>query len=254
MTTPAILAASLAIAAAAAAGSVRANDARCATLEPLLTARAELPVTHARLGGSAPLVIVAIGSSSTLGHGASAPQNTYPARLEAALRAARPGQSIAVLNRGIGGETAAQTVARFDRDVLAHEPHLVLWQAGANDSLRGVDLDAFAATLDRGLEWLRARRFEVVLIPPQYAPRTATAARIEAYLQRMREAGTRHGVPVFRRYAIMRALGENPAALATMLGNDGLHLNDLGYRCLAEQVAAAIAPPAPHARLPAALR
>ena len=64
-----------------------------------------------------PIKIVAIGSSSTSGAGASSPAATYPSRLEAELKARLPGLPITVLNKGIGGEEAAQMVARFDADV-----------------------------------------------------------------------------------------------------------------------------------------
>ena len=99
--------------------------------------------------------------------------------------------------------------------------------------LRGVDLDEFSAALERGVALLRERGIDVILIPPQYAPRVVAAAGSEAYLERMHAIGARHGVPIFRRYAIMRevAVGK-PDALASMLTADGLHLNDLGYRCL----------------------
>jgi hypothetical protein len=37
---------------------------------------------------------------------------------------------ITVINRGVNGETAQEMLARFDRDVFAANPDLVLWQAG----------------------------------------------------------------------------------------------------------------------------
>jgi lysophospholipase L1-like esterase len=64
----------------------------------------------------------------------------------------------------------------------------------------------------------------------------------------MHEVAARRGVPVFRRYAIMRALG--PDARDAQLAPDGLHPNDLGYRCLAEQLSAAITPPRAPADVP----
>src|SRR5215813_10673045 len=46
-----------------------------------------LPRLSVRLSGGLPIKIVAIGSSSTSGAGASVPANAYPSRLEAELRA-----------------------------------------------------------------------------------------------------------------------------------------------------------------------
>ena len=89
-----------------------------------------------RIAQGMPLKIVAIGSSSTSGAGASSPAATYPSRLEAELKAQLPGLPITVLNKGIGGEEAPQMVARFDADVIEEAPDLVLWQVGSNSVLR----------------------------------------------------------------------------------------------------------------------
>jgi acyl-CoA thioesterase-1 len=218
-------------------------DTRCATTTPLLTLANALPRMRAELAGSGRIVIVAIGSSSTQGHGASSVDRTYPAQLAAALRARYPVRTVEVLNRGIGGETARQMVARFDRDVIAHAPQLVLWQTGANDALRRVPIEEFVAALEHGIEVLRDYGADVVLLPPQYAPKLIAVPNSEAYLARLHETAARHHVPVFRRYAIMHELAlKQPDALGAMLTADGLHLNDLGYHCLATQLVDVIAP------------
>ena len=62
---------------------------------PCPTAGPAEPVVEARLDPGRPLTIVALGSSSTEGAGASGPQASYPARLEALLRAALPGRTVA---------------------------------------------------------------------------------------------------------------------------------------------------------------
>src|SRR5256885_4442525 len=90
-----------------------------------------------RITKGLPLKIVAIGSSSTYGTGASSPAASYPSRLEAELKARLPGVPVTVLNKGIGGEEANQMAARFDADVVDENPDLVLWQGGSNSVLRG---------------------------------------------------------------------------------------------------------------------
>src|SRR5258708_35757413 len=89
--------------------------------------RTRFQLTHGRS-----LKIVAIGSSSTEGAGASSPGSAHPARLEALLNARFAGVAIRVLNRGIGGEEEADMLARFDRAVIAEKPDLVLWQGAAH--------------------------------------------------------------------------------------------------------------------------
>lgn len=233
-----ILASLLLVGAARAADD---GDAQCRINERMLLMNGALPVTQTRLAQHAPLVVVAIGSSSTQGFGSSEPARSYPAQLEAELKQHHPGQSIRVLNMGVGGETAQQMLDRFERDVVAHAPHLVIWQTGANDAMRGVELEEFAATLERGLSSLKARGYDLVLMPPQYAPRVVAAPQRDAFLQRMYAIARAQRVPLFQRYEIMRELAERePEALQTLLNADGLHLNDLGYRCLARQLARAI--------------
>src|SRR5438270_12889915 len=89
-----------------------------------------------RIAQGLPIKIVAIGSSSTFGSGASTPAASYPSRLEAELKTQLPGLPVTVLNKGIGGEEAPQMVTRFDADVIDESPDLVLWQVGSNSVLR----------------------------------------------------------------------------------------------------------------------
>src|ERR1700722_3665050 len=93
-----------------------------------------------RLAAHLPVRIIAFGSSSTAGTGASSPSASYPARLEADLTAAwsAPG-SVVVLNRGVGGEDADDMALRLP-SVIAEHPDLIIWQTGSNDPLNGLPL------------------------------------------------------------------------------------------------------------------
>jgi acyl-CoA thioesterase I len=81
--------------------------------------RLDLPLTRTarRLAAHRLAMIVALGSSSTAGAGASSAEATYPSRLMAELARRLPTQSIIVLNRGISGERAVDMLARFDDSV-----------------------------------------------------------------------------------------------------------------------------------------
>ena len=69
--------------------------------------------TARRLASGEPLTIVAIGSSSTAGAGASSPDASYPSRLAVELKQRFPLQDITVLNRGVNGEETEDMMARF---------------------------------------------------------------------------------------------------------------------------------------------
>jgi hypothetical protein len=74
-----------------------------------------------------PVRIVAMGSSSTAGREDVVP---YPHWLEMYLRRDTGNARIDVLNRGKGGEEADKELARFDPDIFAEAPSLVIWQVG----------------------------------------------------------------------------------------------------------------------------
>lgn len=199
-----------------------------------------LPVTRAALREGKPLTIIAFGSSSTEGSGASTPEQSYPAQLEKLLRAALPGTVLHVLNRGIGGQDVQQMLGRLRRDVLDWAPTLVIWQAGANAVLKGVDPAEFRAALANGLAQLHAAGTDVVLMDSQRSPRILASPRaplIEAALQDL--AQDQH-LPLFSRGKLMRAWTAAGVSDESMLGPDKLHHNDRGYRCLATALADAI--------------
>ena len=158
--------------------------------------------------------IVAIGSSSTAGHGDIKP---YPERLLSFLQAQYPNAGIAMVNKGIGGQEAPVEFERFDADVIAEKPDLVIWQVGTNAIWQSPDQNppSFSETaraIRDGLVKLRDEtRADVILMDLQYVPAVLTPAKkdkaiemVEAISQLARDAG----VNVFRRFAFMKGLHE----------------------------------------------
>jgi len=206
----------------------------------------DMPLKHVaeRISVHKPLTIVAIGSSSTFGVGASSPAMSYPSRLAEELRALLPQTPLTVLNRGINGETVTEMLARFDRDVLAARPDLVFWQVGSNAVLLGKALGPTGLLIDEGLTRLKDGGFDVVLIDPQYAPKVI--ARHDEYDVELMVAlisRTSHdmGINLFQRFALMRywhlAKG---LPFSVFLSKDELHMNDWSYGCIAKLLAQAV--------------
>ena len=110
-----------------------------------------LPRTARRIAAGLPVKIVAIGSSSTWGAGASSAAASYPSRLAIELDKQFPGHDFTVLNRGVNGEEAADMLARFETSVIAEQPHLVLWQVGTNAVLRDNPLEPNISLLHAGV-------------------------------------------------------------------------------------------------------
>jgi acyl-CoA thioesterase I len=196
-----------------------------------------LPHVAQALAAGGPVVIVAFGSSSTFGTGASARDKTYPSRLAALLARRLPGANIEVLNRGIGGEAAAATLARIDSDVIAANPELVIWQVGTNDVLRDVDPASAGAVIRDGVLRMQRAGIDVVLMDVQYAPPVLQHATFREMERVIAAEGSELGVPVIRRFTMMREWAEEGRMpLSVMLGRDHLHMTDASYDCLARSI------------------
>jgi len=215
-----------------------------------------LPRTQARLQGREPLTIVAIGSSSTAGAGAKTPAGSYPSRLEALLKERFRGVAIRVVNRGVNGQEDSDMVARFERDVIAEKPDLVLWQVGANAVVRERSLAAEEVVFRDGIERLKAAGTDVILIDPQYTPIVIAKAGAEPMVDLIAARAKEQGVGVFRRFGLMKDWREKDRLpFEAFSVPDGLHMNDWGYDCFARNLAAAIvetAAPPVMASVPAA--
>ncbi len=196
----------------------------------------------ARIDQREPLTIVAVGSSSTQGVGASAPGLSYPSRLAAELKDRFPLIGIRVINRGKGGEDVLEELARLDRDVIAERPDLVIWQIGTNTVLRRDDLAADRALIERGLAQLKQSGSDVVLMDLQYAPRVIARPAYAEMEQLIANVAKSDRVGLFRRFEMMlHWQAAQPADAPKMIGPDGLHMTDRGYFCLAANLAEALA-------------
>jgi lysophospholipase L1-like esterase len=225
-----------------------------ACVAPADLVRLDIPLkrTGQRIAGSLPLTVVAIGSSSTSGAGATSPANSYPSRLAVELQARFQRASIIVHNRGVGGETAREMLARFDRDVFAVNPDLVIWQAGSNSVLRDQPLDRAGTLLRDGLIRLKAAGVDVVLMNPQYAPKVITKDDADEMVDLIDLTAKQAHVALFQRFAVMRywRLTEE-IPFSAFLSPDELHMNDWSYGCVAKLLAAAIADAATRATVTA---
>lgn len=207
-------------------------------------ARFERPLrrTARRLAAGRPIKIVAIGSSSTYGAGATKPYNAYPSRLAAELAREFVDHDFTVLNRGVNGDTAINMLARFERGVIAEHPDLVLWQVGTNSLLRGDPIQPHRSLLHGGIVRLKAIGADVVLINPQYAPRVLSRPNFEGMLTLLDQTARKEDVNLFRRFDLMRHWHKvEGMPFEAFLSPDELHLNDFSYGCIARALGGAIA-------------
>lgn len=160
--------------------------------------------------------IVAIGSSTTAGKGNITP---YPGRLLSFLQNEYPKANIAMVNKGIGGQEAPIELQRFDTDVIAEKPDLVVWQVGTNAVWQSPDqnppppsFDETTRAIRDGLVKLRDEtQADVILMDLQYVPAVLTTAKkdkVIAMVEAISELARDAGVNVFRRIAFMKGLHE----------------------------------------------
>ena len=217
-----------------AAASARADEAGCAGAGSAFDANGA-KLANLDSGADRTLDILAIGSSSTEGVGASSPANAYPAQLEDELTH-ESGMAVDVRNAGVGGELAAKTLQRLKNALKSRWAELVIWQVGTNDAIVGVDEALFRATVENGIAAARSAGVPLLLIGPQFTIKAPDEPRYERFVAIVNQIGALDHVPVLSRFAMMKRRG---AALA-MLSKDGLHMNDLGYQCIAHALAEAI--------------
>src|SRR5262249_45135989 len=146
--------------------SARADEPTYACSDNAHLGHLSAPLARMRrlIAAGRPVTIMALGSSSTAGAGASTPAASYPARLEAELRSRFPRVAITVLNRGVNGEEAADMLARFDQAAADDKPDVVLWQVGTNAVLRDNPIGPVDQLILDGPAPMNAPRAHLVII------------------------------------------------------------------------------------------
>jgi len=201
------------------------------------------PLPHSRqmLKTEHRLKIVALGSSSTLGLGATDSQAAWPARLQAVLASELPGADVRVVNRGIARQTAQQMLGRLDSDVLAEKPALVIWETGTAEAVRGTDVDEFVDALMAGVDRLDAAGIDVILMDTQYSRGTAEIINFDPYIAAIDQVAVTRGLSRFPRYAVMRYWVDNDQFhFAGETGGVARKVADQVYDCLGHLLAQTI--------------
>ena len=240
MRTAVLLGAMLAIASPAIAQA----PAGCPVSAEIVVANGGLDDSRAAVA-SGVLTILAMGSSSIEGVGASRPELGFVPLLEAGLERRLPGVQVTIVNKGIGGETARETRMRLEREIAANRPDLVIWQLGTNDILRDRPMDDIFADFRAGEAVLYAADVDVLVIDPQRLPEATTNENFKGRNSALGEMsrlialeGGRIGYAVLHRFQAMSGWTALPRG---GVGPDDLHLNDAGYACWAENTAEGLA-------------
>jgi membrane dipeptidase len=192
--------------------------------------------------GSRPLRIVAMGDSTTAGTPAfQSPIEAPPAgrgdvTSQYAYWLAQSHPEWEVLNRGVNGERSDQIAARFERDVVAAKPEVVVIIAGVNDVYQGRSVDHVTAQLDA--MYMRAAQAGIRVIAGTIIPydtatpeQNARMRAINAWIAERAASGLALSFVDTR--AAVAAPG-SPDRLADT--PDQLHPSAAGYRRMADAI------------------
>ena len=170
-------------------------------------------------------VVVFLGDSLTAGDGVAG-ELAFPALVAAELE--RRGRSIRAVNAGVSGDTSAGGLRRVDW-LLRQQPQLVVVELGANDGLRGLDLDATEGNLRAIVQACDAAGARVLLagmaLPPNYG---------EDYTARF--AGLFPKLASELGVELIPFLLDGVGGVAELNQADGIHPNAAGHARIAQTV------------------
>jgi acyl-CoA thioesterase-1 len=181
---------------------------------------------HAQIAPAGPAIkIVVLGDSLAAGLGVR-PEQSFPARLEAALKA--QGRNVTIVNQGVSGDTTAGGLDRVDW-VLGDKPDIVLIELGANDALRGTDPAVAERNLSTTIEKLKAADVTVWLAG-MVAPRNYGPEYVAAFGGLYERLSVKYQVPLYP--FILDGVAQDPVLNQA----DGLHPNVRGAQIIADRL------------------
>jgi len=176
--------------------------------------------------------ILAFGDSLTQGFGLPEDQGFVP-QLQDWLRANGAPDAV-VINAGVSGDTTAGGLARIDW-ALGDDPDAVIVELGANDMLRGLDIEEMRANLEGILAAIEARGLPMILAglpaPPNYGEDYR-----KAFKAMFRDLAKRHGAIYYNSFLAGMGEGRNMFQVMRLMQSDGLHPNADGVEAIVAHI------------------
>ena len=172
--------------------------------------------------------IVFFGNSLTAGLGVS-PEKAFPAIIQQRINEA--GYDYHVVNAGLSGETTAGGVNRVDWILKNNDVNIFVLELGANDGLRGLNIEQTKKNLQKIIEKVRSEEpgVKIVLAGMQVPPNMGDAYTNE-FKNIFPDIAEQYNVK------LIRFLLEGVAGNKQLNQADGIHPNAEGYKKVAENV------------------
>lgn len=168
----------------------------------------------------------------------------YPHHVAQILALLYPKAPVQIINAGLSGDNAPHAVKRLKRDVISHNPDLVVICFGLNDSTVGLDfLPRYETALDQMMRELKEHNVEVIFMTPnmmnthischlkedwirEYAAKTCriqTEGILEQFLSSAKRVCKKHDVPVCDCYQKWNTLYRSGVSITELLANKTNH-------------------------------
>lgn len=169
--------------------------------------------------------------------------SAYPRQLQAALTANYNGQTFTMTNLGSPGEFIAEGKARLSSALIAAAPQVLLLQEGANDLNQGKPpIATLVSDLRAMVREAKGRGIEVFL--GTTLPQRQNACRGYDFCDGVADSGPLSAqirtMAVAEGAILVDLYAKFDGQTSTLLGLDGLHPNDAGYKVMADAFLAAI--------------
>lgn len=170
--------------------------------------------------------ILFLGDSLTEGLGVSK-EDAFPKRVESLIHT-ELNKSIVVINGGVSGSTTSDGLARL-KWYMKKKPYLVFLALGANDGLRGLDLEQSQKNLEQIIEYAQKHHAKVLLagmlMPPNYGPE---------YSEQFKKMYD--NLKVKYKLKIIPFLLDGVGGIKEFNQKDGIHPNEKGHKYIAKKV------------------
>ena len=220
--------------------------------------RKKIHLKYDQLIEHGPITIVAFGDSVT--HGALSgeydQESVYWNRLRRQIIALNPYMPVNVINAGIGGITAKESIGRMDAQVLRYKPDLIIVCFGLNDVNR--ELEDYLEAMETIFGKAKASGAEVIFMTPnmlntyvaedteeslkEFAAITAEAqnsGRMDRYMQEVTALARRMQVTVCDCYAKWKELSrtqDTTRLLCNRINHPTREMHRLFADCLFETI------------------
>ena len=194
--------------------------------------------------GKRPVKIVCLGDSITGIYYHTGGRRAWPEMLGIAIQEIYTNSKALIVNSGLSGDTTTGALARLERDVLVHQPDVVVVMFGMNDIVR-LPPDQFRDNLLKIVHLSQSSGAAVIVstqnnIVETDASGSRTNQKLAEFADVIRQVGRSEQIPVADCLAAYEAVRARDERAWLMLLSDPFHPNINGHKRIAEQVAAAI--------------